>query len=1104
MVAMQGSVTDFGVARLGVGLCPKCLQDAPQMANRTVGAADIAARLDALSAAHVLEVDVFNLDSNRGGITDHFRSPPWGVGDTQSKMWWDAIREWRAAGPAPSRPRTVFDSVLQTRHKSDEVPTSAVQSDDETGEAASETDDVARVSRLADAPLSSILWHVDPITIKVPSDQTEPFASSSDRVSLAGLRGECEKTQIWLRAADKTAVLENISVAFSSSTMTALNWTALQQGYVRCSPPGAGGPGWQGYTCLQAGATKSRPCKAGWYADPLFPPLNNGVVVPMVPAGKAQPIFLSACIPGGATAGNFSGVVTVSGKVGGAGFKFAVPWTVEVWPLDLPALDHPDSFRAAIGWADWVGWSGDDMPDYSLHAFHPDRSQSWVWDRWLPFLAQRRTPPHQLYQVAPRPIEFYTRLASLGSRWMSLMDVSAPLQYSSPKRNYSAQYLQHVLDTLAPTVENATRLGIVDRMYVYGFGKNSDVFSTCCAVRLANPKSIAVKDEWPAEQNATVYALFGAVKARWPALRTVAALDWPVMPDSLPVDVWVDLYSDYFCDSMAGSDCGRFNKAKAVQRKQWLDAKPSHEYWWYWCLQPHDPRFLNTFIEFPAIQARMLFWLASLHGINGMMYYQNNVWATEGVAARCGSPAKCKLCDRGPDRSAFSEWIPESYPGPEPGSLNGDGSLTAPGVDGPLSTIRLENIVDGIEDAALWAMLGVDASTGLSRGADLNQQLVVNGTHRNENPMLMESVRRQAAHRIIAAARSTAPASKTDDGCVGELLYNGICLPADRPWPPPFNTTYFCRKCNQTYHGGPPAHPRYPPWYHDPPAVINVSIGRQLFVDTFLIESMLGVQLSGHAATWGDDSQVLKSTEPWETQTQASGGVPYNCDYQQTYPEGRGFLPSGVGPRSQVPHWFQCDWPQGPKAVGYAATFEGTVTFDEDLKLFRMFYTCGRPAENAADTAQGLCHAESDNGRQWTKRLVGTGENENTNRVVREAFDSAIVWQDYTEPAGSPRRWVMSSVPKDNDFRHCRIRVSNNGFTWTVAVNASGPVQDATSVFCKQNALSLNFASDSPAGLSDILAHRQSLPPKVGFLTEARLHQRASDPAVSRTCVRGS
>jgi hypothetical protein len=281
----------------------------------------------------------------------------------------------------------------------------------------------------------------------------------------------------------------------------------------------------------------------------------------------------------------------------------------------------------------------------------------------------------------------------------------------------------------------------------------------------------------------------------------------------VPVDVWVDMYADYFCDSMAGSDCDPGNPAKAVQRKQWLasTSKTDREYWWYWCLQPHDPRFLNTFIEFPAIQARMLFWLASLHGISGMMYYQNNVWATEGVSERCGSPAKCKLCDRGPNQTAFSEWIPESYPGPFPGkALNGDGSLTYPGSDGPLSTIRLENIVDGIEDAALWAQLGVDGSTGLSRGADLIQQLVINGTHRNESPALMESVRRQAAHRIIAA--TAAAASKTDDdteplsspvsanvgGCVGELLYNGICLPSDQPWPPVWNTTYYCEKCNTT------------------------------------------------------------------------------------------------------------------------------------------------------------------------------------------------------------------------------------------------------------------------------------------------------------------
>ena len=534
-----------------------------------------------------------------------------------------------------------------------------------------------------------------------------------------------------------------------------------------------------------------------------------------------------------------------------------------------------------------------------------------------------------------------------------------------------------------------------------------------------------------------MYAVFGAIKQRWPALRTVGAIDWSEMPDDLPLDVWVDLYTDYFCESMAGSACAP-TATKEAKRQRWLASGKSKEYWWYWCLQPHDPRFMNTFIEYPAIQARMLFWLASLHGVNGMMYYQNDVWATEGVAARCGSPARCKPCDRGPNQTAFSEWDPASYPGPQPGSLNGDGSLTYPGPDGPLSTIRLENIADGIEDAALWVQLGINKTTGLSNGADLIQQIVRNGTDRVEDPALMERVRRQAAHRIIAAAKTDDETPREQTGgstCEGELLYNGICL--EGPWPPAFNTTYFCKKCNTTYRGSPPSEPRYPPYIRNGPPVINVSIGRQLFVDTFLIESMFGLQLSSHAATW--EEQVLKATEPWEEQT---GTVPYNCDYDQRFPMDNGWSNS-----NNTPTWFECGWPQGPRAVGYAGTFQGAVAYDEQRKLFRMWYSCGMPAENANDPQQGLCHAESHDGRGWVKRLVGTGNNTGTNKVYTEAFDSAIVWQDYTEPIGSPRRWVMASVPKDLGFGHFRLRQSVDGLNWTVAVNSSGPIQDASSIF---------------------------------------------------------
>lgn len=53
--------------------------------------------------------------------------------------------------------------------------------------------------------------------------------------------------------------------------------------------------------------------------------------------------------------------------------------------------------------------------------------------------------------------------------------------------------------------------------------------------------------------------------------------------------------------------------------------------------------------------------------------------------------------------------------------------------------------MDGVEDAALFAMLGIDPATGLSLGADLIKQLVTDGTHRVEDPALMESVRRQVS-----------------------------------------------------------------------------------------------------------------------------------------------------------------------------------------------------------------------------------------------------------------------------------------------------------------------------------------------------------------------
>src|SRR5580700_2547625 len=59
----------------------------------------------------------------------------------------------------------------------------------------------------------------------------------------------------------------------------------------------------------------------------------------------------------------------------------------------------------------------------------------------------------------------------------------------------------------------------------------------------------------------------------------------------------------------------------------------------------------------------------------------------------------------------------------------------------------------------------------------------------------------------------------------GQVLYNGITLP--QQWPPT---------------GTPTQVPQTPSYVTDPPSVIPINIGRQLFVDSFLIQQTTMVQ----------------------------------------------------------------------------------------------------------------------------------------------------------------------------------------------------------------------------------------------------------------------
>ncbi len=66
-----------------------------------------------------------------------------------------------------------------------------------------------------------------------------------------------------------------------------------------------------------------------------------------------------------------------------------------------------------------------------------------------------------------------------------------------------------------------------------------------------------------------------------------------------------------------------------------------------------------------------------------------------------------------------------------------------PGVDGPLSSIRLENIGDGLEDYELFRKL-----RNVTFRDQLITQLVQSGDQWTDSPQLLEKVRRRAAAAI--------------------------------------------------------------------------------------------------------------------------------------------------------------------------------------------------------------------------------------------------------------------------------------------------------------------------------------------------------------------
>ncbi len=114
----------------------------------------------------------------------------------------------------------------------------------------------------------------------------------------------------------------------------------------------------------------------------------------------------------------------------------------------------------------------------------------------------------------------------------------------------------------------------------------------------------------------------------------------------------------------------------------------SETLWWYVCCGPGEP-YCNLFIHMEGICHRLLFWQQRYLDVSGLLYWSANYWH----AKKSEGDLWDGTCDPWNDMATVKQINPDLY---GDGSLLYNGNIV--GVEGPVSSLRMEAVADGIDD----------------------------------------------------------------------------------------------------------------------------------------------------------------------------------------------------------------------------------------------------------------------------------------------------------------------------------------------------------------------------------------------------------------------
>ncbi|MFO7946187.1 MAG: DUF6067 family protein [Armatimonadota bacterium] len=311
---------------------------------------------------------------------------------------------------------------------------------------------------------------------------------------------------------------------------------------------------------------------------------------------------------------------------------------------------------------------------------YPDRDTHEVRRQYQNFVLQHRINPGRIYNRDVPDEEFLSEFIPRGMNAVNLSYIS--------DREFTQQAADEMAAKLDPVVRFLREKGWTDVAYLYGF------------------------DETRSWENLKDWADW--IEERYPDIRfstTSRDATYGVETGIDNVDAWVPLtpaYDRELADARREEGC---------------------EIWWYICIGPHHP-YANWFIEYPLIEARLLWWMTHQYDVDGFLYYALNRW-----------PVNEKPLEGAPK----TDWDPASYK-----SANGDGCLFYAGPDGPLTGMRFETVRDGLEEYEyLWLLQQKLGSR--ERGEQIAGKIIRSLTDYTRDSEEFYSVREELAEAILGA-----------------------------------------------------------------------------------------------------------------------------------------------------------------------------------------------------------------------------------------------------------------------------------------------------------------------------------------------------------------